>query len=170
MYHIKVNMTSVCHVYYNSQSFFRKSKKKLIIPMMLVIVLVTAIISCMVSLNDYYRADTKAMDAFMPANSVSKQVLTDNTIVYVPENIRAGFIFYPGGKVEYTSYEPLMESLASEGIFCVLVEMPFHLAVFDMDAAEGIQEKFLDIYLNMTVLQITNKKKDMNQQKILKKI
>ena len=54
-------------------------------------------------------------------------------------------IFYPGGKVEYTAYEPLMKSLASKGILCVLVEMPFHLAVFDMNAADGIQNHFPQI-------------------------
>jgi dienelactone hydrolase len=44
--------------------------------------------------------------------------------------------------VEYTAYIPLMKALASEGILGVLVEMPFHLAVLDIDAAEGIREQY----------------------------
>ena len=56
-----------------------------------------------------------------------------------------GFIFYPGGKVEYTAYTALMRELVANGVFCVLVKMPFNLAVLDMDAAEGIQEKYPEI-------------------------
>ncbi|MBQ3601265.1 MAG: alpha/beta hydrolase, partial [Lachnospiraceae bacterium] len=54
-------------------------------------------------------------------------------------------MFYPGGKVEYTAYLPLMNSLAEEGILCVLLKMPFNLAVLDMNAADGIQEQFPEI-------------------------
>ena len=38
-----------------------------------------------------------------------------------------------------------MEALASEGILCVLVEMPFRLAVLDMNAAEGIPAAFPEV-------------------------
>ena len=38
-----------------------------------------------------------------------------------------------------------MEALAAEEIFCVLVEMPFHLAVFDVNAADGIREQYPEI-------------------------
>ena len=47
--------------------------------------------------------------------------------------------------MEDTAYIPLMSRLASEGILWVLVEMPFHLAVLDMTAAEGIPEQFPEI-------------------------
>ncbi|MBP3329287.1 MAG: hypothetical protein J6L89_00480 [Clostridia bacterium] len=66
-------------------------------------------------------------------------------MVYKPESVKAGLIFYPGGKVEYTAYEPLMKACADRGIMCVLLEMPFHLAVFDVNAADGIQQKFPEI-------------------------
>jgi dienelactone hydrolase len=38
-----------------------------------------------------------------------------------------------------------MEALASEGILCVLVEMPFRLAVLDMNAADGIPAAFPEV-------------------------
>ena len=47
----------------------------------------------------------------------------------------AGFIFYPGGKVGYTAYAPLILALAEQDILCVLLEMPFNLAVLDSLAA-----------------------------------
>ncbi len=57
--------------------------------------------------NDYYRADTEAIAAFAPIHTITKELLDDDTIVYAPEDAATGFIFYPGGKVEYTAYEPL---------------------------------------------------------------
>lgn len=38
-----------------------------------------------------------------------------------------------------------MESLSQKGILCVLVRMPFNLAVFDVNAADGIREIFPEI-------------------------
>lgn len=123
-----------------------KGRRKIFIGVAtIVVILLITIGYCIAYLNDYYPADKKAIDAFVPVNSVSKEELEDNTIVYIPENPQAGFIFYPGGKVEYTAYEPLMEACASEGILCVLIEMPFNLAVLDVDAAKGIQEQYPQI-------------------------
>ncbi len=64
------------------------------------------------------------------------------TIVFEPEGATKGFIFYPGGKVEYTAYIPLMQACAEEGILCVLLEMPFNLAVLDANAADGVKEEY----------------------------
>ncbi|GIO86825.1 hypothetical protein J25TS5_37570 [Paenibacillus faecis] len=47
-----------------------------------------------------------------------------------------GLIFYPGGKVEAAAYAPLLQKLAQHGITCVLMEMPFNLAVLDANAAD----------------------------------
>lgn len=47
-----------------------------------------------------------------------------------------GLIFYPGGKVEAAAYAPLLQKLAQNGIACVLMEMPFNLAVLDTNAAD----------------------------------
>ena len=54
-------------------------------------------------------------------------------------------IFYPGGKVEYTAYAPLMRALADSGVLGVLVRMPLNLAVLDMNAADGIPEQYPQI-------------------------
>ena len=94
--------------------------------------------------GDYYRAENDAIAAFMPQGTQWKEE-PDGTIVFEPEGAKSGFIFYPGGKVEYTAYLPLMAALAEEGVLCVLVEMPFNLAVLDMNAADGIQEEYPEI-------------------------
>ena len=122
----------------------RKRKRFICIAAILVI-LAAVVISCAVYLNDYYRADEDAIAAFAPADGITEQLLGDNALVYAPEAPKAGLIFYPGGKVEYTAYAPLMEACASEGILCILIEMPFNLAVLDMGAAEGLQAQFPEV-------------------------
>ena len=111
------------------------------------IVLVLAIIAGIFTIyvGDYYRTDWDAVEAFGPMNSVSAERHDDGTLVFRPENATKGFVFYPGGKVEYTAYQPLMAACAQQGVLCILVEMPFNLAVLDINAAAGIQEQYPEI-------------------------
>lgn len=69
----------------------------------------------------------------------------EDYIVFGETNSSTGFIFYPGGLVEAKSYTPLLERIAKENICCVLVKMPFHLAVFNPNAADQVIRDFPDI-------------------------
>ena len=91
--------------------------------------------------NDYYRADTAAIDAYVPEVKIEERVLKGGAVAYIPDECIAGVIFYPGGKVDSAAYVPLMRALAKEGILAVLVEMPFNLAVLKKGAANGIKEQ-----------------------------
>ncbi|MBQ8799731.1 MAG: alpha/beta hydrolase [Lachnospiraceae bacterium] len=106
------------------------------------------VIGCGIYLGDYYHGDMERIESFVTEHPTEERTLSDGVKVYSPEGgvtPENGFIFYPGGKVEAVAYEPLLKSLASEGMLCVLVEMPFNLAVFDMKAAEGIPEQFPEV-------------------------
>lgn len=129
----------------NYERIDKMSKKKKLAFGTVGALLVAAVLFCVGYVNDYYKANVQAVEAFEVENAVAREVLEDGTIVYAPEKADTGLIFYPGGKVEYTAYEPLMKALASEGIMSVLIEMPFHLAVFDVNAADGIQEQYTNI-------------------------
>ncbi len=119
-----------------------KNKRKLIIILISIILPVALLIgSSAVYLGDYYRSDYEAIGAFMPGHSEWKEE-PDNTIVFEPENPKAGFIFYPGGKVEHRSYIPLMQELQERGVLCIIVKMPFNLAVLDVNAADGIRAEY----------------------------
>ena len=100
------------------------------------------VLACGWYLGDYYRADNRAIAAFAPEGQVARRELEGGGAVYLPEEPVAGLIFYPGGKVEHTAYQPLMEACAVRNILCVLVEMPFRLAVLDIDRAQGIQDQY----------------------------
>ncbi len=127
-------------------SEIRKKPKKLFVAVMALVTLVAVTVAAFaVYVNDYYKADLGAVAVMASSDEVSVHTLEDNTIVYMPKDPKAGLIFYPGGKVEYISYIPLMEACASRGIACVLLEMPFNLAVLDVNAAEGICEMYPEI-------------------------
>lgn len=111
---------------------------------MLKLGVVTAVLLCGVcwiyAANDY-RADDAAITAMSPAADVAVEQ-RENTLAFIPEDAETGLIFYPGGKVEYTAYAPLMRALADNGVLCVLVRMPLNLAVLDLNAADGIPEEY----------------------------
>ena len=121
-----------------------RKRKRIIILITVVAVLFAA---CAIYLSDCYHADLSAIEdmEFTSELSVESETWEDGTLVFTPEEAETGLIFYPGGKVEYLAYQPLMQAFAAEGILCVLVEMPFNLAVLDVDAADGIQEEFPEI-------------------------
>lgn len=88
---------------------------------------------------DYYRADAIAIQTLAEDKTMIENK-DKMTIFYADEQLDtgAGLIFYPGGKVEATAYAPLLQKISAEGITCVLVEMPFNLAVFDVKAANKV--------------------------------
>ena len=112
--------------------------------MSVVLALALIVGACALYLGDYYRADHDAIGAFLPQGAAWKEE-PDGTVVFKPEGATKGLIFYPGGKVEHTAYIPLMQACAEKGILCVLVEMPFNLAVFDINAADDIQKEYPEI-------------------------
>lgn len=105
-------------------------------------------------LADYYHAIDIATEACKSTDDV-RVVENKHEIIFYPSDYLEGdskntteykgFIFYPGGKVEDKAYAPLMQELAKNGYVCILVHMPFNLAVFDIDAAKGYQEQFPNI-------------------------
>lgn len=122
-----------------------KKHKKLIITLGAVTaVLLAVFISCAIYVNDYYYAEDTAIAAMADTHNYTVEEYGEN-IAFIPPKPVAGLIFYPGGKVEHTAYAELMAEFADKGVLCVLVEMPFRLAVLDMNAADGIQENFPQI-------------------------
>ena len=123
-------------------NFFADKRKRKIFIIVTSIVFVIAVLvgACAIYLGDSYRADNEAIGAFLPQGSAWKEEPNGN-IVFEPDGATTGLIFYPGGKVEHTAYIPLLQACAENGILCVIVEMPFNLAVFDINAADGIQKE-----------------------------
>jgi hypothetical protein len=56
-----------------------------------------------------------------------------------------GFIFYPGGRVDYRSYAPALREIAAQGYLVVLVPAPLNLMVFNPNAAQDVLPQFPQI-------------------------
>lgn len=120
-----------------------KTKKRLKITAIIIVALLVVLFGGFyIYTLDYYRADLVARQTIAD-QAASIQVQQNLTVIYPDKesDLSTGLIFYPGGKVEAIAYVPLLEKLSREGITCVLVEMPFNLAVFDVNAADRIYAK-----------------------------
>ncbi len=97
-----------------------------------------------VYINDFYHATPEALEALQSSEMTKVSKIGKDTIIFSPikEKVKAGFIFYPGGKVQYEAYAPMLQALSEQGILCILVHMPCNLAILDKNAANGLQKKF----------------------------
>ncbi len=107
----------------------------------IVIVLLTTVFFIYVS--DYYRADDTAVAVMNQGDGFKVE---GNLTILTPDTPSdTALIFYPGAKVEHTSYLPILEKLRQNGITTVLVKMPFNMAIFDVSAADRVFDKLLEV-------------------------
>ncbi len=95
---------------------------------------------------DYYRAESAAVTA-MAQNDITMENLSGLTILYPSpdRDNQTALIFYPGGKVDDLAYTPILKQLTYQGLTCILVKMPFNLAVFNVNAADSVYKLFPSI-------------------------
>ena len=93
--------------------------------------------------SDYYRAEDIALDILAQDSTISQQDPITILSPAVPTD--TAIIFYPGAKVEAEAYLPLLDQIRQTGVTCILVHMPFHMAIFDADAAEDVIGQFPEI-------------------------
>jgi len=88
----------------------------------------------------------KAMPEALAALNSDEDVniQTGRWLVFSPasQSITAGFIFYPGGRVDYRAYAPYARSLAENGILVIIPKMPLNLAVFGIDEADQVMAAY----------------------------
>lgn len=132
----------------NAESLKKKivRTKKGWIPRVIVgLVVVAMLAGATMFVNDYSHADKSAIRDYVVAGVEEKEV-ADGVVAYIPEGeIKAGFVFYPGGRVEFTSYAPLLKKCAEEGILCVVVEMPYNLAFLGFNKGANIPSLFPEV-------------------------
>lgn len=125
----------------------KKKKSKIIILILVVLVLVTA--GGFWYINDYYHSQVSIEDYQKSNKQISLKEIELGLFLDGPGEDKA-MIFYPGAKVEYTSYLPLFYRMAEQGIDCFLLKMPCNLAVFGQNMAEKIMKdyEYSDWYLS----------------------
>ena len=93
--------------------------------------------------SDYYRAEDVALEVMAQDSKIAVQ---DNLTILSPAcSTDTAIIFYPGAKVEAEAYLPLLDQIRQIGVTCILVHMPFHMAIFDADAAQEVIAQFPEI-------------------------
>ena len=112
-----------------------------------VLVLVLAAVGIGVYLFDYHHAENSCLYYISsPKHGVSCDISGSGKIIFVPgEEVKAGFIFYQGAKVQCEAYAPLLEKLAERGILCVLLDIPGNIPLLNINAANGYVEKYPEI-------------------------
>ena len=108
----------------------KQGKRRLLAACVLLVMVIGAYLSI------GYDASPEAIDA-MAAGSHDGYAQ-----VFMPQEVRGGLIFYPGGLVDHRAYAPLMRLLCDRGILCLLMEMPMDLAVLNVRAADGHQARY----------------------------
>lgn len=108
-------------------------------------ILLAVILGFSIYVSDAYQPTQQALEALDSDEEVSVTMQKDGSYVFSKREASVGLIFYPGGKVAYEAYAPLMHAYAKQGILCVLVKMPCNLAVLDQNAADGIAEQYPEI-------------------------
>lgn len=123
-----------------------KSKKSILKKILIgIFVLLLALtMGFFVYLSDYYRADELATDLLQHDPAIQLQ---SNHLVISPEvPTDRAIIYYPGAKVEYHAYLPLLKQISERSdIMVFLVEMPFNMAIFDFDAANQIISSYPEV-------------------------
>ena len=93
--------------------------------------------------SDYYRAEDVALAVLAQDDGIETR---DNLTILSPSvPSDTAIIVYPGAKVEAAAYLPLLDQIRQTGVTCILVDMPFRMAIFDPNAAEDVMARFPDV-------------------------
>jgi predicted esterase len=83
---------------------------------------------------------TAAAVAALQSDAAVTVTDVDGVLRFEPNNqdVQAGLIFYPGGRVDYHSYAAPLRLIAEQGYLVLVPDMPLNLAFFNADAAEDL--------------------------------
>jgi dienelactone hydrolase len=119
-------------------------KRLAVVLSVLAAILVAAVLAFLIYASDYYHA----LDSNEVYETSTTEVMVEhesNYLSFGPSAAEHALLFYPGAKVEYLSYAPLMHEIAQDGYLCIVVEMPFNLAILDVNAADSIMARYPDV-------------------------
>lgn len=97
-----------------------------------------------------------AQDSLMPTGEAMTALQTDDQVTVTEDaglvmfgwagiESSTGFIFYPGGRIDYRAYAPVLRLIAERGYFVVLLPMPLNLAILNSNAADQVVAKYPEI-------------------------
>jgi dienelactone hydrolase len=110
-----------------------------IIAVILLAALLFSTVGFIVWANDAYLPSPIALNA-LKTDALVKVDLVSGVYMFTPVKAvpTVGFIFYPGGRVDYRAYAPVLRSIAENGYLVALVHAPLNLAFIDLKAASPV--------------------------------
>lgn len=106
-----------------------------------IVITIPAVLLLLWYVNDYYHSDGTAQSCMEGNTLVEVRNIDDGLYIDGPGDQNA-LIFYPGAKVEYTAYLPLLSKLAEQGVDSFLIKMPCNLAFLGKNRAGDIMESY----------------------------
>ena len=118
----------------------KKGRKNGVLGVVIIVAVVPVVITLVFLIYTmiYYHADATVQE-YLISDSEVKVESADDWYFFDGPGEHSAMIFYPGAKVEYTAYAPLMHKLAEGGTDCFLVRMPLNVALLGIDRAERIK-------------------------------
>ena len=113
----------------------------------IIIFLILIVSGFFVYVSSYYKSGSLALNSLKSDSIVKVEVQENKDIVFKPvsNDKKIGFIFYPGAKVEASSYAPIAKEIASNGYTVVIAKMKFNLAILSPNKADSIISDYKDI-------------------------
>ena len=107
------------------------------------IILALGMVSFFVWAETPYQPEARALETINSSATENDQ----NWLIFSPEksNPTTGFVFYPGGRVDYRAYAPQAEAIAKAGFKVVIVSMPLNFAFLGANRADDVISAFPDI-------------------------
>ena len=117
-----------------------KKRYKILICTLVIIVLLVGV-SFTYLLTGNYKATEEALKYLNSTVEVNVSKIDEGYFFDGP-GTNTAIVFYPGAKVEYEAYAKLMYKIAEQGSDCFLIKMPFNMAIFSINKADKIIDKF----------------------------
>ena len=114
----------------------RQNRKRDVVLILLLLMCLLAA-GCVWYVTDYYKCEEEVQSYFQNNGPVKLEEMENGLLLDGPGNEHA-FMFYPGAKVEYTAYVPLLYQIAENGTDVFLLKMPCNLAFLEMNRADDI--------------------------------
>lgn len=110
--------------------------KKLILSLLSSLLALCFLLACLFYFCTYYKAI--GVEKYFVSSDEVRVEQTHDWYYFDGKGTEKALVFYPGARVESKAYAPLMYRLAQEGVDCYLMIMPFHMAIFGVNAADKV--------------------------------
>jgi len=126
--------------YYNYQ-VMKQFFKRLLIG--LLVLLLLASIGFVIWAETPFQARADALAA-LESDDVVQVIDHDKYISFEPveQNNTTAFLFYPGGRVDFRAYSPILHRIAEQGYAVFLLRVNLNLAFFDVEAGAPVLQAY----------------------------